>query len=39
MDCKGIDFSANTITQASVFDRILQKRHAKVLIFRKEQII
>lgn len=37
MDCKGIDFSINTNATISVFDRILQKRQAKVLIFRKEQ--
>ena len=39
MDCKGIDFSVNTIPSTSVFGRILQKRQAKVLIFRKGQIV
>ncbi len=37
MDCKVTDFLQNNVTPASVFDRILQKRQAKVLIFNKEQ--
>ena len=39
MDCKGTDFSKNTIPVTPVFDGIPQKRQAKVLIFSKEQIL
>lgn len=39
MDCKGIDFSINTILLSFDFDSFPQKRQAKVLIFSKEQIL